>query len=83
MPAAVAMIQTCMDVRYKGVAIGIFLFCTTISGTVAVTVDASLIKSLGAEKDPKKIGQIVALSTIVPTILAAIAFYFAGIHYAA
>jgi hypothetical protein len=33
-----AMIQTVIDVKYKGVAIGMFQFGTTISGTLAVTI---------------------------------------------
>ena len=32
------MIQTVIDVKYKGVAIGMFQFGTTISGTLAVTI---------------------------------------------
>lgn len=33
-----AMIQTVIDVKYKGVSIGVFQFGTTISGTLAVAV---------------------------------------------
>ena len=40
MPPAMSMLQTCIDTRFKGVSIGIFLFATTISGTIAVSFDA-------------------------------------------
>ena len=71
-----------MDVRFKGVAIGIFLFSTTIVGTIAVSVNAELIKVFGVTDNPEGIGKIVGFSTSVPCIFAAVCFWRAGIHYA-
>ena len=51
MPAAVSMLMTVIDNRFKGVAVGIFLFFTTIAGTVAVSVDGLMIKKLEATDD--------------------------------
>lgn len=45
-----AMIQTVIDVKYKGVAIGVFQFGTTISGTIAVVVLGYVITETGAEE---------------------------------
>lgn len=82
MPPAMSMLQTCMDTRFKGVSIGIFLFATTISGTVAVSFTAQMIKYFDAKDDPEKIGKIIGFSTTVPCFFAAICFYKAGVHYA-
>lgn len=71
-----------MDSRFKGVSIGIFLFATTISGTVAVSFTAQMIKHFDAKDDPEKIGKIIGFSTTVPCLFAAFCFYKAGIHYA-
>jgi len=49
MPPTLAMLMTCIDVKFKGVAVGIFLFATTIAGTVAVWFDAQMIKWLNGE----------------------------------
>ena len=38
MSPAVAMIQATIDVRYKGVAMGVFLFATAIFGTVGTLI---------------------------------------------
>ena len=82
MPAVLSMLLTCIQVEFKGVAVGIFLFCTTIVGTIAVWFDAEMIKSLEATEDPIQIGKIVALSTTVPCLIAAFCFWKAGIYYA-
>lgn len=83
MPAVLSMLLTCIEVQFKGVAVGIFLFATTIAGTVAVWFDARMIKALEATDDPVQIGKMIALSTTVPCLLAAICFWRAGIYYAA
>ena len=44
MPPTVAMLLSCVEVKYKGVAVGVFVFCYTIAGTIATTVDGALIK---------------------------------------
>ena len=38
MSPAVAMIQLTIDVRYKGVAMGVFLFATAIVGTIGTYI---------------------------------------------
>jgi hypothetical protein len=52
MPPTLSMMLTCIDVKFKGVAVGVFLFATTIAGTIAVSFDAALIKYLEATDDP-------------------------------
>ena len=44
MSPAVAMIQATIDVRYKGVAMGVFLFATAIFGTIGTLVMGTLIE---------------------------------------
>lgn len=77
------MIQTVIDTKYKGVAIGVYLFCTTISGTVAAAVVGNLISHIvGDKEDPDNMeGKIIALNTMIPCLLAAICFYIAGFPY--
>lgn len=43
MAPAVAMIQATIDVRYKGVAMGVFLFATAIFGTIGTFVIGALV----------------------------------------
>ena len=43
MSPSVAMIQATIDVRYKGVAMGVFLFATAIFGTIGTLVIGALI----------------------------------------
>lgn len=43
MSPAVAMIQATIDVRFKGVAMGVFLFATAIFGTIGTLVIGALI----------------------------------------
>ena len=43
MSPSVAMIQATIDVRFKGVAMGIFLFATAIFGTIGSFVIGQLI----------------------------------------
>jgi len=45
-----AMIQTVIDVKYKGVSIGVFQFGTTIAGTLAVVSLGFLITEEGADE---------------------------------
>ena len=42
MAPAVAMIQLSIDVRYKGVAMGVFLFATAIFGTIGSLIIGAL-----------------------------------------
>lgn len=44
MSPSVAMIQATIDVRFKGVAMGIFLFATAIFGTIGSFVIGQLIQ---------------------------------------
>lgn len=55
-PAAVSMLMTAIDPNYKGVAVGIFLFATTIFGTIAVSFDAFMISTLNDPQDITKVG---------------------------
>ena len=43
MAPGVAMIQATIDVRYKGVAMGVFLFATAIFGTIGTFVIGALV----------------------------------------
>ena len=40
MPPTISMLMTAIDVKFKGIAVGVFLFATTIAGTIAVSFDA-------------------------------------------
>jgi hypothetical protein len=77
-----AMIQTVIDTRYKAVSIGMFLFGTTISGTVASYLVGQLIQNFVPDNDTSNtLGVILAINTTVPCLLASFCFYMAGGHY--
>ena len=78
MAPAVAMIQITIDVRYKGVAMGVFLFSTAIVGTIGTAIVGVVISGV---TDQKKEGLIIALNTAIPCILAAFTFWISSIHY--
>lgn len=44
MSPAVAMIQATIDVRFKGVAMGVFLFATAIFGTIGTFVIGAIVE---------------------------------------
>ena len=44
MSPGVAMIQATIDVRYKGVAMGVFLFATAIFGTIGTFVIGAMVE---------------------------------------
>ena len=75
-----AMIQTVIDVKYKSVAIGVYLFGTTIAGTLGSFVVGELI-TLYAPEGGYTVGVIMAVNTSVPCLVAAFCFYMAGGHY--
>ena len=81
-----AMIQTVIDVKYKGVALGVFQFGTTLSGTVAVSVLGLVITEEKVSDEnkngQKELGLTLAASTAIPCLLASVCFYKAGIYYA-
>jgi len=85
MSPSVSMIQQVVDVRYKGVAIGVFLFATTLAGTLAATVIGEVVTATKDDPndpdDPATIGVIMAISTGVPCIFATIFFYIAAQRY--
>jgi MFS family permease len=75
-----AMIQAVIDVKYKGVAIGVFSFGTTISGTLAAVILGLVITAEDAEEQ-QGLGEILAISTAIPCFLASLCFYRAGTFY--
>lgn len=77
-----SMIQTVIDTKYKAVSIGVFLFGTTISGTICTIVLGALIGTY-AKTDMRTLGYILAASASIPSLIAAFCFYMAGFHYAA
>jgi hypothetical protein len=80
-----AMIQTVIDVQYKGAAIGVFQFATAMSGTMALVTVGSIISGLNIDvlTDQRALGYILALNTVLPCIAATFCFYMAGTHYVA
>ena len=81
MSPAVAMIQATIDVRYKGVAMGVFLFATAIFGTIGSLVMGAMIDDFHISAQNKK-GWLLTLNTSLPSFLAAICFYVSSIYYA-
>ena len=80
MSPAVSMIQVSIDVRYKGVAMGVFLFATSLSGTAATLIVGVLDTDLHVKKQFGK-GKVIWLNTALPCILAMVFFYISGIYY--
>ena len=80
MSPAVSMIQVSIDVRYKGVAMGVFLFATSLSGTAATLIVGVLDTDLHVKKQLGK-GKVIWLNTALPCILAMVFFYISGIYY--
>ena len=76
-----SMIQTVIATKYKAVSIGVFLFFTTISGTICTVTLGALIGKY-AEDDMNTLGYILAASASIPCLIAAFCFYMAGFHYA-
>ena len=63
-----------------------FLFSTTVSGTIAATVVGSINDAFAdsnGDVDPVTLGYIMTVSTVVPCIFAAMCFKIAGNHYVA
>ena len=87
MPPALAMIQTTIDVRYKAVSMAVFLCLTGISGMCG-TFLAGEIETLfdidtTEESSQDGIGYVIALNTVIPSLIAAIFFYVCGFYYEA
>ena len=64
---------------------GVFLFSSTIAGTIAATVVGAIeghYEDSDGNVPPEITGNIMAINTTVPSLLAAVCFYFSGIHYA-
>jgi hypothetical protein len=78
-PPALSMLLTSIDVKYKGVGVGVLTFTYTIAGTIALIVDGYLISAFGEE--PEQVGKVIAISTCIPCFFAAICFWIAGKHY--
>lgn len=54
MSPAVAMIQISIDVRYKGVAMGVFLFATAIFGTIGTLVIGTIVDDFHISSQARK-----------------------------
>jgi hypothetical protein len=80
MAPALAMIQVTIDVRYKGVAMAVFLFATAISGSIGSFLVGDL---LNRDKDisQEDIGFILALNTSIPCLAAAVFFFLVQFPY--
>jgi len=81
MSPAVAMIQATIDVRFKGVAMGVFLFATAIFGTIGSLVIGVIIDDFHIKSQTYK-GEIIAINTALPCLISALLFYIAKSHYA-
>jgi MFS family permease len=75
-PPTLSMILACIDPMYKGLAVGIFLFATSMSGTFVIWLDAKLVSSY-----PDQLGTIITLTTTIPCFLSAFCFWKAGFPY--
>ena len=80
MSPAVSMIQISIDVRYKGVAMGVFLFATSLSGTAATLVVGVMNTDFHVSEQIGK-GKVIWLNTALPCILSMVFFYISGIYY--
>lgn len=58
-----------------------FLFTTTISGTIATVVIDQLVQAVDAYTHLERLGYIMIASTCIPYIFAIPCFYIAGKHY--
>lgn len=81
MSPAVAMIQATIDVRYKGVAMGVFLFATAIFGTIGTLIIGVIIDDFHITSQSRK-GWLLAVNTALPCLCSSILFYVASHHYA-
>lgn len=80
MSPAVAMIQLTIDVRYKGVAMGVFLFATAIFGTIGSLVIGTIIDDFHIQSQEYK-GYLLAVNTALPCAIGAFFFWISSIHY--
>lgn len=81
MSPAVAMIQATIDVRFKGVAMGVFLFATAIFGTIGSALIGFVFQDFHITTQQNK-GYIIAFNTAFPCLVSAILFYISKSHYA-
>ena len=80
MSPAVSMIQVSIDVRYKGVAMGVFLFATSLTGTAATLIVGVMDTKYHVKEQIGK-GKVIWLNTALPCVLAMVFFYISGIYY--
>ena len=81
MSPGVAMIQATIDVRYKGVAMGVFLSCTGVFGTLGTLLIGAIVDDYHISAQDKK-GWLLTVNTALPCLFSAIFFYISSIHYA-
>ena len=83
-PPSITMIQGVVGLRYKGVVVGVFLFCVNMSGTAAASIVGKINNSYAGPDgttDPHTLGTIMALATAIPCALASVCYYIAGNYY--
>lgn len=78
-PPAINMILTVIDPQFKGVGIALFLFSTTVSGTIALLVIGKLEDAV--DGNIGALSWVLTLSTVIPCLLAAGCFFIAMGHY--
>ena len=73
-----------VPVEFKGVSVGVFLFATTIAGTVAAAVVGAVAEQFDEQSQSyeDRLGDIMAINTVVPCLFATFFFWMAGRRYA-
>mmetsp|Transcript_11201 Transcript_11201/g.18841 ORF Transcript_11201/g.18841 Transcript_11201/m.18841 type:complete len:264 (+) Transcript_11201:1104-1895(+) len=80
---AIGILSTVCDSAIRGTAISVFFFLISIFGVVAPYGYLAIQNHYGLdpEEEPEEFGQLIAICTVLPCILALPCFYIAGVKY--
>jgi len=70
-----------IETKYKAASIGVYVFLTTITGTICDVIIGKLVEDY-ALNDVKILGYILAASASIPCLIATLCFYKSGLYYA-
>ena len=67
--------------RYKGVAMGVFLSCTGVFGTLGTLAIGAIVDDFHISHQDRK-GWLLTVNTAGPCLIAAVFFYISSFYYA-
>lgn len=82
---AISMLTAVVDPRIKGTAVAMFMFSASIISSFSAVLLGNLIEKFGysPHETPSEYGNLIAIATILPCIIAMPCFLVAGYRYRA